>query len=134
MKVFFAYGHKIFLVGLIKTLSYEHKMEIVGSATSIKKLRSSLSEVQADVLVLDCEMDENGGLSLIQEIKSIYPKLKVIAIGSSIEGEFVNNLLEMQVDGYIVKKNVHHELLKSVKAINSNKIFLSADINSLEIK
>lgn len=59
--------------------------------------------VKPDIVCVDQEMPVMNGMETIREIKKEYPKMKIMLITSHNEGQFVKQVLQVGVHGYIVK-------------------------------
>lgn len=134
MKIFLTDDHAILLGGLIKILSTEDDLEVVGSAGSVKGTLEKLSQLTIDLLITDYNLPDSDGLSLIRNVKQKHPEVKVIVLSMHDEAHLIKEILKEGVDGYILKKDSHTELINAVRAVNNDKIYLSSDINTMLVK
>ena len=47
------------------------------------------------------------------------------------EAHLVKEILKEGVEGYILKKDSHNELVNAVHAVKQGKVYLSSDINTM---
>lgn len=134
MRIFLTDDHAILLSGLIKILSAEDDLEVVGSAGSVKETLEKLTQLKVDLLITDYNLPDGDGLSLVQIVKRKYPNLKIIVLSMHDEAHLVKEILKEGVNGYVLKKDSHTELINAVNAVGREKIYLSNDINSLLVK
>jgi DNA-binding NarL/FixJ family response regulator len=134
MKIFLTDDHAMLLGGLIKILSTEDDLEVIGSAQSVKETYDKLTRTTPDLLITDYNLPDGDGLEIARMVKRKYPAVKVLILSMHDESHLVHEILKEGVDGYILKKDSHNELLTAVRAIKDGKVYLSSDINKLLIK
>jgi DNA-binding NarL/FixJ family response regulator len=134
MKIFLTDDHAILLGGLAKIINSEDDMEVVGTGTSVKETLDKLTQLKVDLLVTDYNLPDGDGLGLVQRVKRKYPDLKIMVLSMHDETHLVKEILKEGIDGYILKKDSHNELISAVRAIKNGKIYLSNEINNMLVK
>lgn len=131
MRIFLTDDHAILLDGLVNLLSKEDSFEVVGTAGTVQEATDQLTRLKVDLLITDYNLPDGDGLSLVQKVKRKYPTLKVIVLSMHDEAHLVKEILKEGVDGYILKKDSHEELINAVNAVKNGKIYLSNEINKM---
>ncbi len=134
MKIFLTDDHAILLGGLAKIISAEDDLEVVGTAQSVQETLDKLTRLRTDLLITDYNLPDSDGLALVQVVKRKYPKMKIIVLSMHDEGHLIKEILKEDVDGYILKKDSHNELIYAIRQVAAGKIYLSNDVNSMLIK
>ena len=134
MRIFLTDDHAILLGGLIKILNTEDDMEVVGSAGSVQETLDKLTQLKIDLLITDYNLPDGDGLGLVQRVKRKYPNMKLMVLSMHDESHLVKEILKEGIDGYILKKDSHNELISAVRAIKNGKMYLSNEINSMLVK
>ncbi len=134
MKIFLTDDHAILLSGLVKILSLEEGLDVIGSATSLAETYEKLTRVTPDILITDYNLPDGDGLSLIRKVKRKYPSIKIIVLSMHDEAHLVQEVLKEGVSGYLLKKDSHSELINAIKAAEQGQVYLSSDINKLLIQ
>lgn len=134
MRIFLTDDHAMIIGGLIKILHSEDDLEVVGTAGSVQQTMDKLTQLKVDLLVTDYNLPDGDGLGLVQRVKRKYPDLKVMVLSMHDEAHLVKEILKEGVDGYILKKDSHNELISAVRAIRDDKIYLSNEINSMLVQ
>ena len=134
MKIFLTDDHAMLLGGLTKVLSTEDDFEVIGTATSAKETFEKLTRTTPDLLITDYNLPEEDGLSIVRKVKRKYPDVKIIVLSMHDESHLVQEILKEGINGYLLKKDSHTELISAVRAVADGKIFLSSDINSMLIQ
>jgi len=131
MKVFLTDDHAIMLSGLLKILSVEDDLDVVGTAENVKNTLSKLDKCKVDLLITDYNLPDEDGLSLVRKTKEKYPDIKIIVLSMHDEQHLVREIIKEGIDGYILKKDSHKELINAIRAIQYDKIYLSSEINAM---
>ena len=134
MKIFLTDDHAILLGGLIKILSVEDDLEVFGSAGTVAKTLEKLTQLNVDLLVTDYNLPDEDGLTLVRRVKQKYPAMKIIVLSMHDEAHLIKEILKEGVDGYILKKDSHQELVNAVRAAREDKVYLSSDVNAMLMK
>ncbi|HHP7241327.1 MAG TPA: response regulator [Cyclobacteriaceae bacterium] len=131
MKVFLTDDHAIMLSGLLKILSVEDDLDVVGTAENVKNTLTKLDKCKVDLLITDYNLPDEDGLSLVRKTKEKYPDIKIIVLSMHDEQHLVREIIKEGIDGYILKKDSHKELINAIRAIQYDKIYLSSEINAM---
>lgn len=131
LRVILVDDHPIMMDGVKSLLSGEEGIEVVFQADDGKKVFDFLLHGEADVVITDFNMPGMDGLSLIHAMKKLHPDMKIIVLSMHDEVHLVKEILRAGVQGYVVKKDTHKELIQAIREVKDGRIFLSNDINKL---
>ena len=134
MKIFLTDDHAILLSGLVKILSTEEDLEIVGTATTAQETFDKLTRVTPDLLITDYNLPDEDGLAIVRKVKRKYPEVKILVLSMHDEAHLVQEILKEGVQGYVLKKDSQNELISAVRTVKNGKIYLSPDVNSILIQ
>ena len=133
MKILLVDDHTILLDGVKSLLSLEDDLQIVGQANSAEAALEFLKKQDVDLIITDYSMPGMDGLTLLNTIKRMAPNTKVILLSMHDEIHLVKEILKAGVNGYVLKKDTHKELLNAIRDVSQGKIYLSSDVNKLLI-
>jgi DNA-binding NarL/FixJ family response regulator len=133
MKILLVDDHTILLDGVKSLLSKEDDLEIVGQAGSAEAALEFLKKQDVDLIITDYSMPGMDGLSLLNTVKRIAPNTKIILLSMHDEVHLVKEILKAGVNGYVLKKDTHKELLSAIHDVNNDKVYLSSDVNKMLI-
>ena len=133
MKIFLVDDHAILLDGIKSILLKDDSLHVVGEASSAETALEFLKKNEIDLLITDFNLPEMDGLSLIRLVKKLSPKIKIIMLSMHDETHLVKEILKQGIDGYILKKDSHVELLEAISAVRNGKVFLSNEISKMMI-
>ena len=90
----------------------------------LKRSLNSRNE-DIDVLILDIAMPGRGGLDILKEVKSRWPKLAVLVLSMYPEDQYAIRVLRAGGDGYLTKESIVSELINAIRKVYSGKKYLS---------
>jgi DNA-binding NarL/FixJ family response regulator len=133
MKILLVDDHTILLDGVKSLLSGEEDLQVVGQANSAEAALEFLKKQDVDLIITDYSMPGMDGLSLLNTVKRIAPNTKIILLSMHDEVHLVKEILKAGVNGYVLKKDTHKELLSAIHDVKNGKVYLSSDVNKMLI-
>lgn len=134
-KIMIADDHELVLDGLRLILDQDEQFEIVGEAKNGEEVLRELRRVpELDIVVMDINMPLKDGIQVTIEIKSTYPEIKVLILSMYNRKEFVKNLIEAGIDGYVLKNAGKDELLKALRALAQGEPYYGKEITQTIMK
>ena len=115
--------HQLFTDTLSTALSRDYRVLFV--ARSGVELMSALERVQPDVLLLDLNMPEMDGLTVLPKIKSRWPDTRVIIVTMYDNAKFIKAAFREKSDGYFIKSNGLDALAAAIEAVMDGQRYLS---------
>jgi len=79
-------------------------------------------------VLLDLSMKHVGGLDALQQLKTAYPKSKVLILSMHTDPELIMRALESGAHGYLLKDTTANELEHALLALRNNERYLSPAI------
>lgn len=96
-------------------LEHESKFRIVGEVDRLGILLEKIKDFQPDLILLDWELSNSGVPDIIKDIRSQYPKLKIIALSGRPEA--ARAALSTGVDAFVSKGENSDKLLDAISRI-----------------
>jgi len=127
--VLIADDHDIIREGIKSILSARPEYKVCAEAANGEEALEYVGNFKPDILLVDISMPKISGLDVIERIKRVSPKTKVIVITVHKMGAYVLKALRKGVSGYINKENVVEELLPALSRVVSGKTYLGASIS-----
>lgn len=125
--------HAILLDGVRNLLDKEDDISVVGVFQNGEQALQYLKNNEVDLLVTDFHMPGMDGLSLVHTVRRIQPSARIIVLSMHDESHLVKEILKSGINGYVLKKDTHKELLKAIREVMDGHVYLSADINRILI-
>ena len=133
MRIILVDDHTILLEGVRGLLEKEPGVQVLGTFPNAEAALVYLKDNDADLVITDFNMPGMDGLTFIHTINRIKPTIKIIVLSMHDEIHLVKEILRTGVQGYVLKKDTHQELLKAIHEVRDGKIYMSSDINKLLI-
>ncbi len=133
MKILFVDKQEILLDGIAKLLA-KSAHDLVEKANTIDDALNYFSEAEFDILITDFNLVDDNGIELIRKVKRIYPKLKIIVLSMHDEAHLAKEILKGKVNGDVLDKDSHFDLVDALESVDKGKVVLNADINNLIAK
>ncbi|MEO9891991.1 response regulator transcription factor [Aurantibacter sp.] len=128
IKVAITDDHLLVMQGIESMLQFESSIKITGKYSSAEKTLEALSEEQPDVLLLDINLPDINGIDLCKQLLGLYPELKIIALSSHDDTNFVKRILKNGASGYLLKNTSKEELLEAFETVLSDGQYLQPNI------
>lgn len=109
----------------LKRICNQCDIQVVSEAGDGLELIESLKRLSfvPDMAILDISMPNLGGFAATSEIRKIYPGMKILILSMHKEKEYVSQSVSVGADGYIIKDNLHSELLPAIEEIRKGGVY-----------
>lgn len=134
LKVIIADDHPIVLFGIRKSLEQIEWVDVVGNFEDSTTLISSLSKLDAHVLITDLSMpgEKYGdGITLIKYIKRHYPKLAIIVLTMNNNPAILSSVLDLDIEAVVLKQGAPTDLPKALAAVQKGKKYTPEGVTRL---
>jgi DNA-binding NarL/FixJ family response regulator len=121
--------HTVVRQGLRYLLCREPDIEVVGEAENGRQAVQMAAQLKPDIVVMDLAMPQLNGVEATRQIIADATPSKVLILSSYADGEYVEQLGEMGVSGYLVKQAAAEDLIRAVREISQGNAFFSPSIS-----
>lgn len=134
MKILIADDHSIVREGLKSLIDKQKSMQVIGEAEDGQMAIDLTRELSPDIVIMDVSMPNLNGIEATREILRNKPDTKIIILSMYTDKHIVKESLEAGAKGYILKSNLLEELLKAIKTVKANELYLSPRITGIVIE
>jgi DNA-binding NarL/FixJ family response regulator len=126
-KIILADDHQLFIEGVRTVLEEIKDAEIIATVNNGVELMEAFRNTSVDLVMLDLNMPKLDGLKCLKEIKAVRPQTKVLVLTNYSQPELIDEVKQLQADGFIIKNSTASELRDSVqKIISGEKVFAAS--------
>ncbi|PJZ68465.1 DNA-binding response regulator [Leptospira perolatii] len=127
-KLYLVDDHAILREGLRLIISGQSDLEIVGENANAEKALDEIGKLEPDLVITDISMPGVSGIDLVKGIKRYYPKIQVIILSRHDNEEYIQKLVDLGINGYVLKDDAGEDLLRAIDAVRRKETYLSPRI------
>ncbi|MCF6333321.1 MAG: response regulator transcription factor [Draconibacterium sp.] len=120
--------HKIFRDGLLILLNHFDFVNVVGQASNGEEFLNLLEKVVPDIVLMDINMPKMNGIEATKIAVEKYPGLKIIALTTFFEDDYIEKMFSAGVEGYMLKRSDIEDFEKAIKRVSEGGNFFSEEI------
>ncbi|MCE9847577.1 response regulator [Aeromonas allosaccharophila] len=134
-KIILADDHPLILTGIRSLIDQiTPHCEVIAEAYQVSELLKSLQQHHCDLLITDFSMPGDtrcDGLVMIQQLRRDYPNLPIIVLTQIQNSAILQSLIQVGVNGLILKKSVINELADAIRQILLGHRYIGPAVNML---
>lgn len=131
MNLLIADDHTLFIEGLSMLVSRIEGVHIVGDAKNGNEVIEQCQKHKIDLILMDLEMPQMGGIEATEIIKRDFPNIKIIAVTMLNDYNTIKKVLRSGMDGYVVKNLGIAELQNAIETVMNGQIYMSPEITTI---
>ncbi len=124
-KVLIVEDHPLFSKGLSQLIDAQTTFKVVGEAENGARAMALLGELRPELAIVDLNLGDEDGLTLIADLKAAAPELVVLVLSMHDERYYAERALRAGARGYIQKEEAGNKVIDAIKTVMSGKIWLS---------
>lgn len=117
IKVLIVDDHPGVRTGIKNLLQMATDMVVVGEGANGAEAIDLVSTSNPDILLLDIELPDQRGDKVMRHIHESQPEMKVLAVSSYSDRDYILGMLENGASGYITKDEAPMMLLDAIRSI-----------------
>lgn len=130
-RVLIADDHALVRAGLRQFLQQNGRFASIAEASSGSQTLDMLRGARFDLLILDINMPDRGGLDILKHVRASYPETRVLVLSAYPERQYAVNVLKAGASGYLSKESAPDELMKAVSQVMAGKRYVSSSLAEL---
>ena len=127
--------HQIVIDGLKSLLEGHPNFIVKIESNHPEMMEAILAKNKVDILLTDIMMPIMNGAQLAKMVKINYPKIKILALSMSGQGDLVNQMIDdSDIAGYVLKNLGKQELITALEKIACGGVYFSDEVLEEMIK
>ena len=123
IKILLADDHQIVIDGLKLILEAEKQYNVVGEVANGQQVLDFLAQNSVDIVVLDINMPIMDGITCAKKIKARFNGTKVIVLTMYAQKSFIEEIINIGIDGCLLKNNTGKELADAIDRVHSGRSY-----------
>jgi len=122
--------HELVRTGIEALLNSTDDINVIGVARSGEDAINLLTELPADVVLMDVNMPGIGGVEASRRILQHNPAAKIVALSVHNDGPIPHQLLKLGVLGFISKGSPVDEMIYAIRKVMDGNRYLCAEVTN----
>ena len=114
ISVFVLDDHALFREGLLRLLSADPAIQVVGSAASSAEATAALPPQGVDVLIVDYDLGEESAMALVRDLRARSYPARILLVTAGLPHQDALELMRLGISGIMHKQHTPEELQKSI--------------------
>jgi two-component system response regulator NreC len=123
-RIVLADDHAVLRSGLKMLLNAQSDLIVVGEATNGQEALEAVQADSPDLLLLDITMPKSDGLQVLQQVRRLYPSVRVLVLTMHEEEGYLRRALEVGAAGYCPKSAADAELISAIRAVMHGNVYI----------
>lgn len=128
IRILTADDHPLLREGISSLVNAESDMELVANASTGQDAIEQFRLHQPDVTLMDLLMPGMGGIEAMIGIRAEFPSARIIILTTYAGDVQVLRALRAGAHGYLLKGNLHMELLDAIRAVYAGQKRVAPDV------
>jgi DNA-binding NarL/FixJ family response regulator len=121
-----------FRAGIRTLLSFsqvqDRSIAVIAEANRPALALSLAEQHTPDLILIDMELIEGDGLSLLQQLQDRNATSKTLVVSGHQEDSWIYQAMQCGADGYVFKSQVSQQLLDAIVAVVQDQIYLPPEV------
>ena len=129
IKILLVDDHKLIIQAYSSLLNEVAHFDVVGSASNGREALNMLSDLKADVILLDASMPVMNGYETLKAIRRRQSHVKVIVLTMYTEPAFIVNYLLGGANAFLGKNCERQELITAINTVATEDYYFSSTVS-----
>lgn len=118
--------HSLFRESLCRLLEADPEFRVVGQCATVSDALAFSAQLEADVILLDYDLGEETGSSLITELRDRQSETKVLMVTAGLSDDVTLQVMEAGAAGVFLKHGSSEQLVAAIRQIAKGEIWLDS--------
>ncbi|MGD0731061.1 MAG: response regulator transcription factor [Terracidiphilus sp.] len=127
IRIFMVDDHSLFREGLSRLLETAPDLCVVGQCGTAAEAVSALARTPADVVLLDYDLGQERGSSVMTELKNCQHEVKILMVTAGMSEAATSQIMEAGASGVFLKQSNPDQLVEAIHRVTNNGIWLDSE-------
>lgn len=127
-RVLIVEDHPIFREGLVQLINRQQDLAVCGECDDPKGIADAIEKQKPDVLLLDLMLNGAGGIDLIKQLHTLFPKVGILVLSMHDEAVFAARALRAGALGYVMKQEASGNVVAALRTVLAGEFHVSRKI------
>lgn len=127
-RVFLVDDHPIVLSGIRAMVEKQDDLQVVGVAGDVESALTRMTEIMPDIVIIDISLPGASGIVLVDQMRTLYPKIATLALTLHEEPAYVRQLLQAGARGFILKRSAAEELIHAIRSVLAGGLYIDPGV------
>jgi DNA-binding NarL/FixJ family response regulator len=113
--------HPLLRKGIAALVNAENDMKLVAEASSGEEAIEKFRVHRPDVTLMDIQLPGLNGIETLRQIQKEFPTARIIVLTTYSGDAQVVRAIKAGAQGYLLKRQVHRELLETIRAVHAGQ-------------
>lgn len=130
VKVVIVDDHTLFAEGTVSLLSFEPRILVVGIAKNGIECMKLMSGTKPDVVLLDINLPDTWGTDLIDKIKKVNNRVKILMLTGQKPQGYVTKSISKGANGFLLKDCSVKEMIQGILRVYQDGVYFSQGLEA----
>ena len=116
--------HSLFRESLGRLLATFSLFQVVDHCATVSEAMARISSTRVDVVLLDYDLGEESGITLLTELKQLQSEVRVLMVTAGLSNEAALRVMEEGAAGIFLKQGSPDQLMAAIQLIASGGTWL----------
>lgn len=116
-RIYLADDHQVLIDGMKAVLSTNADFEVVGFAANGVTLIEDTIKSKSDILVMDINMPEKDGISVLKDFSLTEYPFKIIVLSSYDDIKLIKEVMKLGASGYLTKQCAGEDIMEAIHTV-----------------
>lgn len=112
----------------IEVLLRDTSFELAGTAINGRQALSEVERLSPDILLVDLEMPELGGMEVIRKLQAYSERPKIVILTAAIDDSSLMEARALKVHGMVLKNSDPAYLLDCLEAVSAGRSWIDPEL------
>jgi len=125
IRIYLADDHQVLIDGMKAVLNTNKDFEVAGFASNGVNLLEETARTKSDILVMDINMPEKDGLSVLKDFSVGTFTYKIIVLSSYDDIKLIKEVMKLGASGYLTKQSAGEEIIEAIHTVANGDEYYS---------